>query len=543
VLPKYLLDNVLLPQGFTSAGRVVRLAGLIGIWLFSAYVLRMLCWYLSYRIFTNVRENVVRKLRSQFYRHINNLCLRFHGRHSSGELFSYVLGAPIGSISGFYHNLVMNVPNAVVAFLLSSIWIFTWDWMLTAVMLGMVLATALAMNRAHATLGQLHEEFQNSQAQISGRISDIFRGNRDVKMHAIEDRLGDDFDASAETLQRQTCERDMKMHHVNMRNECIGYFFFAIVIGLASWRYLTGVITSGALLTYLGAYGALQGPAGLMFSIGASQAEARAAVRRLLRLLNTDTSTPDPEGPAEMPPRDADFRLCQVSFSYEVNPVLRDINLHIPFGQRVALVGSSGAGKSTLAKLLMRLYDPDKGTIELGTINLKNCRSTNVRRVFGVVPQDPYFFRETVRNNLLVVHPHATEERLREVCEQANAWEYIQHLPNGLDTVIGEGGCRLSGGQRQRLAIARALLHDPRYFIFDEATSALDAINERLVQEALQRILQGRTAFFIAHRLSTIRECDRILVLDQQRIVQDGTFDELASRPGLFYDMVQRDKF
>ena len=543
VMPKYLLDSVLLPPGFSMQERIVRLGILIGIWLFSAFVLRMACWYYSYRIFTNVRERVVREMRSRFFRHINHLCLRFHGRHSSGELFSYVLGAPIGSISGFYHNLVMNVPNAVVAFLLSSIWIFSWDWMLTIVMLLMVIATALAMRRAHTTLGQLHESFQNTQAEVSGRISDIFRGNRDVKMHAIEEPLGADFDASAETLRRQTCERDLKMHHVNMRNECIGYFFFAIVIGLASWRYLTGAISSGALLTYLGAYGALQGPAGLMFSLGASRAEARAAARRLLRLLHTDSSTPDPKENIEMPPRDADFRLCQVNFSYDVNPVLRDLNLHIPFGQRVALVGPSGAGKSTLAKLLMRLYDPEKGTVELGTVNLKNCRSRDVRRVFGVVPQDPYFFRETVRNNLLVVHPDADEARLREVCEQANAWEYIQHLPEGLDTVIGEGGCRLSGGQRQRLAIARALLHDPRYFIFDEATSALDAINERLVQEALQRILVGRTAFFIAHRLSTIRECDRILVLDQQRVVQDGTFDELANRPGLFQEMVQRDKF
>jgi ABC-type multidrug transport system fused ATPase/permease subunit len=543
VAPKYLLDNVLLLPGLTMNDRLVRLGFLIGVWLFCAFFMRMTCWYLSYRIFTNVRERVVTELRCRFFRHINSLCVRFHGRHSSGELFSYVLGAPIGSISSFYHNLVMNVPNAIVAFVLSTAWILTWDWVLTALMLVMVLTTALAMNRAHTTLGQLHEQFQNTQAEVTGRVSDIFRGNRDVKMHAIEERMASDFEANAETLRQQTCDRDLKMHHVNMRNEVIGYFFFAIVMALASWRYLTGVITSGELLAYLAAYGALQGPAGLMFSLGAAHSEARAGSRRLLRLLLTDTSTPDPEEPAETPPRDADFRLRQVSFTYEVAPVLRDINLHIPFGQRVALVGPSGAGKSTLAKLLMRLYDPEKGSIELGTVNLKNCRSADVRRVFGVVPQDPYFFRETVRNNLLVVHPSASEQRLREVCEQANAWEYIENLPNGLDTVIGEGGCRLSGGQRQRLAIARALLHDPRYFIFDEATSALDAINEKLIQDALNRILKGRTAFFIAHRLSTIRECDRILVLDNQRIVQDGTFDELSARPGLFRDMIQRDKF
>jgi ABC-type multidrug transport system fused ATPase/permease subunit len=179
----------------------------------------------------------------------------------------------------------------------------------------------------------------------------------------------------------------------------------------------------------------------------------------------------------------------------------------------------------------------------MGGVNLRDCRSADVRRRYGVVPQDPYFFHTSIRHNLDIVHPAAEETRLREVCELANAWEFIRSLPQQLDTVIGEGGCRLSAGQRQRLAIARALLHDPAYFIFDEATSALDTLSERLVHDALARVLVGRTAIFIAHRLSTIKDCDRILVLNHHTIVQDGSFDELRSAPGLFRQMVERDRF
>ncbi|MBV9128686.1 MAG: ABC transporter ATP-binding protein, partial [Verrucomicrobia bacterium] len=317
----------------------------------------------------------------------------------------------------------------------------------------------------------------------------------------------------------------------------------ALVCCLGAWRFWQGHLTQGQFVGYLAAYGALQAPVALVFSIGAQRGRALAGLERLTRLLSTTSSTPDPRPHvAETPPATgADLTLRDVRFSYVCGqPVLEDINLTIPFGQRIALVGPSGSGKSTLVKLLLRLYDPDGGTVAFGGIDLRRCRAAEVRQRFGVVPQDPYFFSTTIRENLLVMRPGATEAELRHVCELANAWEFIQTLPDRFDTLLGEGGARLSGGQRQRLAIARALLHDPRYLIFDEATSALDTLSERLVQDALGRILHGgqRTAVFIAHRLSTIKTCDRILVLQAGRIVQDGTFEHLAQAPGLFQKLV-----
>jgi ABC-type multidrug transport system fused ATPase/permease subunit len=192
---------------------------------------------------------------------------------------------------------------------------------------------------------------------------------------------------------------------------------------------------------------------------------------------------------------------------------------------------------------MLRLYDPSTGVVALDGVDLRQCRGAEVRRRFGVVPQAPYFFQATLRENLLMVRPDADEAMIQRACMLANAWEFISKLPEGLETRVGEGGSNLSGGQRQRLAIARVMLMDPPFFIFDEATSALDTVSERLIQEALAQNLSGRTAVFIAHRLATVQGCDRILVLDQGRLVQDGTYAELSARPGLFRSMLEADGF
>ena len=232
--------------------------------------------------------------------------------------------------------------------------------------------------------------------------------------------------------------------------------------------------------------------------------------------------------------------MDHVGFGYAPDrPVFTDLNLRIPYGQKVALVGPSGAGKSTITQLLLRLYDPDQGSVFLDSTDLRHCNGPDIRQRFGVVPQDPFIFRTTIRENLCVARPGATDAEIRTACEQANAWEFISKLPDGYETRVGEGGSTLSGGQRQRLAIARALLAEPDYFIFDEATSALDTVSEQLVQEAMEKCVAGRTAIIIAHRLATVRNCDRILVAAGGKIAQDGTYDQLLLQPGLFHDLVQ----
>ena len=543
VAPAYLMDHILMAKDISRTQQLERMGAMLVIYLFLAIVMRMWSWYGSYKIFTRVREHIVLQLRSRFFRHINGLCLRFHGRHSSGELFTYVMGSPLNEISGFYHNLMMNVPNSACMFIAALIMLGSWDWGMTLILLVSVVATVVSTNSGHSTLRALMEDFQDTESKVIGRVADIFRGNRDVKMYAIEEKMGDTFYQTANVLRQKVYDRDLKTHQVNMRQEAVGIGCFVLVVVVASGRFMNGHLTSGQYFTYLLAFGALQGPVQLLFQLGVMRGKAQASANRLNDMLTADSTTPEPRRPAAAPKKAA-LVLKDMTFGYTPEePVLRDINLTIPYGQSVALVGPSGSGKSTLAKMLLRLYDPDEGTISIDEMDMRDCRTTDIRQRFGVVPQDPYFFSTTIRENLLVVKPNATEAQLREACETANIWGFIEQLSQGLDTQIGEGGARLSGGQRQRLAIARSLLHEPSYFVFDEATSALDTVSERMVQEAFSRILPGKTAVFIAHRLSTVKDCDRVIVMDKGRIVQDGRFEDLRNEEGLFQRMVDSADF
>jgi ATP-binding cassette, subfamily B, bacterial MsbA len=448
-------------------------------------------------------------------------------------------------ISMFFHNAVINVPNSITTFLVSSIWILFWDWSLSVVLLFLVIATVLTMRYGSSRLQVLFQRYQAAETRIIGRVTDIFRGNRDVKIHAVEERMAAAFRQNADQLRTQAYQRDLETHRVNMRAEALNYLCFVVLCGVGIWRYLGHHLSEGQLVAFLASYAALQLPLNCLFTVGTMHGQAQVSLQRLVNVLKTDTTTPDPapEERRRLPATPA-ITLSRVSFAYTPDqPILRNINVTIPFGQKVAFVGPSGSGKTTLAKLFLRLYDPDEGSVRIGDVDLRRVNTADVRRRFGVVPQDPYFFAATIRENLLLMRADASEADCRRVCELANAWEFIRELPQGLETPIGEGGTRLSGGQRQRLAIARALLHDPDFLLFDEATSALDVVSERLVKEALERVLVGRTAIFIAHRLSTIKNCDRVLVIERGQIVQDGTFRALSERPGLFRKMVESDKF
>ena len=419
-----------------------------------------------------------------------------------------------------------------------------WDWGMTLILIVSVVLTVISTNSGHGKLRDLMQDFQDTESKVIGKVADIFRGNRDVKMYAIEDKMSATFDQTADVLRQKVYDRDLKTHQVNMRQEAVGIICFILVCIVAAGRYMNGHLTQPQFFHVHGGVrraprtGAVDVPARRRPGQGAG--ERKPHQRNARRRQHNARAAPFG---GSLPARDA-LVARHMTFGYSANePVLQDINLTIPYGQSVAFVGPSGSGKSTLAKMMLRLYDPDEGSMSLGETDLRECRTSDVRQRFGVVPQDPYFFSTTIRENLLVVKPNATEEQIRNVCEMASIWGFIEQLPEGLDTVIGEGGARLSGGQRQRLAIARALLPAPDYFVFDEATSALDTVSERMVQEAFSRILPGKTAIFIAHRLSTVKDCDRIIVLDGGRIVQDGTFEQLRHEPGLFQQMVESDDF
>lgn len=539
VAPKWLFSEVLEPKDLASAERWRRLGWLIAGYLVVSIIVRMAAWHAGYRLFTWVRERVVFALRGQFFRHVNHLCLRFHGEHPSGELFSYLFGSPLNNVMGFFQHTSMSVPGAIITVLTTLAMFWQWDWAVALVLMATSFSSVVLMLRARTRMQKISSEFQSAEGDVSGRVADLLRGNKAVKLYAMEDQIAADFDRQALVIGRKSYERDVLSHIEYMKQETFGYFCYAALLATCTWRYLGHDLDLGTVAACLASYAGLSWPIQTIFQAFTLWGSAEASINRIGAVLDTPSTTPDPEKPLQAVPAASEIVFDQVDFSYVPGqPVLRDLTLVIPRGQRLALVGPSGAGKSTIAQLLLRLYDPQAGTVRLGGCDLRQFEASDLRKAFGVVPQDPFIFRTTVRDNVRVARPDATDAAIRRACELANAWEFIAKLPGGLDARVGEGGSSLSGGQRQRIAIARALLAEPQVFIFDEATSALDTLSEKLIQEALEKNLGGRTVVFIAHRLATVKNCDRLLVIADGRVAQDGTYDALVSQPGLFQELV-----
>ncbi|MBW8781720.1 MAG: ABC transporter ATP-binding protein [Verrucomicrobia bacterium] len=540
VYPKWLFSEVLEPKDIDAPERWRRLAWLIAGYLAVSLLLRMAVWHTGYRLFTRARERIVFSLRSQFFRHVNHLCLRFHGQHHSGELFSYLFGTPLANVMQFFQQTSMLTPGAVVIIISTLTLFWQWDRPIAALLLCLCALSLWMMRHARRRVQKIQTDYQNAEGSVSGRVADLLRGNKTVKLHSMESQIMVDFEREAELIGRKSYERDVLSHIEWMKQETLTYGGYALLLAACAWRYLGGHIELGVVAACLAAYGGLNWPLQQIFTSVTLWGGCLASLERIGAVLDTASTTPDPVDGTAPVPGPGELRFENVAFRYEAGPpVVHQLNLVIPYGQRIAIVGPSGAGKSTLLQLLLRLYDPSAGTVSIAGTDIRRLSGRDLRRLFGVVPQDAFIFRTTLRDNLRLARADADDAALRLACERANAWEFIERLPEGLATPVGEGGSSLSGGQRQRIAIARAFLADPPYFVFDEATSALDTLSEKLIQEAIEKNLTGRTALFVAHRLSTVKNCDRILVMDAGVVVQDGTYDQLLAQPGLFRELVQ----
>jgi ATP-binding cassette subfamily B protein len=341
----------------------------------------------------------------------------------------------------------------------------------------------------------------------------------------------------------------------------VGSLATAIAYGLGGNLVLTGVLTLGTLLAMVGLLAQLYGPLTALSNVRVDVMTALVSFERVFEILDLPPLVQDAPDARQVPPGPLNIRFDDVSFAYptaekvslaSLEPVARelpeevgqsilhDVSFTVPAGTVTALVGPSGAGKTTITALLSRLYDVDSGSIRVGDVDIRDVTMQSLHDAIGVVTQDSHMFHDTIRANLLYAQPAATESDMREACEAAQIWQLVTGLPSGLDTLVGERGYRLSGGEKQRLAIARLLLKSPRIVILDEATAHLDSESEELVQRAFDHALEGRTALVIAHRLSTVRNADQILVLDEGRIVQRGSHDDLIARGGLYSDLHRR---
>jgi ABC-type multidrug transport system fused ATPase/permease subunit len=500
-------------------------------------LLRMASWYAGQSLLFPIRERVIFKLRSLVFARMQELCLRFHQRYNPGFLYDRALGGASTAIGTFLTMLFNTVVTYICTLAFSLIFCLRLHAGMTLAVLvmssGYVFISRYFGRRIHA----MTSEFNRKLNEFAGKVTDLLRGIRTIKAFALEQRVVSEFDEELWPLQLRSLDLNLETMRMGFVSEGLGYFINAGVTIAGAYFVIGGQVPLGTLIAFIAYQGMMTSIIGALSTVTGTYAAAMAGLEQIYEVLDEQPTVVERPG-ATMPARVAgQVDFDEVTFAYEDRPVITDVTLHIPAGQSVALVGPSGGGKTTVINLLLRFYDPDHGRIRLDGRDIRELPLAGYHSLFGVVLQDPFLFNDTIYNNLRSVAPEASDRDIRQALERAQAWEFVSQLKGGWHFNVGEGGGQLSGGQRQRIAIARCFLTDPRILVLDEATSALDNQSELQVQQALQEVMRERTTFVIAHRLSTVRNVDRVLVLRDGRLVQDGTFDSLSRTPGLFQDL------
>lgn len=492
---------------------------------------------LRFYFISRLGERVVADLRGAVYDHILTLSPSFYTKTQTGEVISRLttdttlIQTVVGSSISVAIRSLATTTGALALMVVVS-----WKLALMVLAVGpFVLGPIILLGRR---VQRLSRESQDSLAQASARASESLRAVETVQAFTREPEESRRFRSVVEETFRVALRR-IRVRAV--MTSAVSSVILSALIGVlwfGATQVQSGAITPGAMTQFvMYAFVAVSG-AGMLTETYAEVMRAAGATERLMDILGAKPDIAPPASPSALPARiEGQISLRNVSFTYPSRPdtkALRSVSLDVEPGQTVALVGPSGAGKSTLFQLLLRLYDPQEGAIFLDGVNIRDADPTEVRKALAVVQQNAPLFSGTVLENIAFGRPGADEDAIRQAAKAAYADEFICELPNGMETLLGEGGSTLSGGQRQRLAIARAILRDAPVLLLDEATSALDAESEQAIQLAFEKLAESRTTLVIAHRLATVRSADKIIVMDQGRIVDQGTHEELSARGGIY---------
>ena len=503
----------------------------IGIYITSAIQRYLLSW---------VGQQVLATMRSQLFAHLQRLSLSYHDNTIIGVTVSRVIN-DVGVINELLSQGLLTLVSDTILLVGIVVVMISMSPMLAlysfAVIPLMLLATHLFATRAKVAFRQTRAKV----AAVVGDLAENIAGMRVIQAFAQEDASLARFD-EANRANRDANIAAMSLSFAFLPTvEFLSIVATAIVLWFGGRAVIEGGVTIGVLVAFLAYVTRFFQPIQEMSQLYTTMQQAMAGGERVLSLLETAPAVADPPSGQTMGPVAGQIELREVGFAYNPDaPILHGINLTIEPGQTVALVGPTGAGKTSIANLVARFYDVTAGAVLIDGVDVRTVTQASLRRQMGLVPQDPFLFPGTIRDNIRFGGTNASDEAVEAAAASANAHEFIVALPDGYDTVIMEGGANLSVGQRQLICIARAVLADPRILILDEATASIDTVTETLIQEALDRLLAGRTSIVIAHRLSTIRNADLICALQAGRIVERGTHAELLASGGLYADLYQR---
>jgi subfamily B ATP-binding cassette protein MsbA len=485
-------------------------------------------------LLSRVGQRLIADLRLQIYTHVQRLPLRFFAERRTGEIVSRVTNdvtvvqdALTETPIALLHQFVTLVGGLTLMLLMS--------WRLTLLIFVLVPPIVVLGSLFGRRLQGLSTVVQDRLADATVALEEMLSGIRVVKSFARESYERERYEREVESSFAAAMRRVRVRAAFGPSMSLVGFSAMTLLLWYGGRQVVQGAITPGELIAFLFYMMLVAGPMGDFANMYGRLREALGAARRLFEIMDAAPEPIDDPGAEILGQFSGSVRFAGVSFAYDgARMILDEISLDVRPGEVVALVGPSGAGKTTLVNLIPRFYDPSTGRIELDGRDLRSFQLRALREQIGVVPQETFLFGGTIRENIVYGRPGAGDAEIEAAARAANAHEFIAALPDGYATIVGEKGVKLSAGQRQRVTIARVLLKDPRILILDEATSALDTESERLVQEALERLMAGRTTFVIAHRLSTIQRADRIVVLQAGRILEQGRHAELLSRSGLY---------
>lgn len=527
IIGKNLIDSVILGE------KSLKLLNLIVLGIIGLVVLKGLFSFAQTYLISLISFKVVTELRNRVYEHLQRLSLSFYKKRQTGEIISRVINDVDQLQNALTATTVNFLTNCLVLIGVFGL-IFYIHWQLSLFVLIVIPIIAFATNKFGQRIRKFSSSIQTRIANISSILQETIVGVEVVKSFGAESREIERFrEENARTLQL-SIKRTRFIAALAPSMEILTLIGLAGILWYGGREVIRGALSTGELITFLGYIALAVNPLTYISqTIGVYQ-QAMASAERVFELMDTEPEIKESPQAVEIPYLKGYVQFKNVHFGYDGESVLENINLEVKPGKRLALVGPSGVGKTSLISLIPRFYDPTSGLITVDGYDIRKVKLASLRKEISIVSQETILFNGSIRNNIAYGKVEASDEEIITAAKQANAHNFVIGQRNGYDTQVGERGVKLSGGERQRIAIARAIIRDPRILILDEATSSLDTESEILVQQALERLMRGRTTFVIAHRLSTIQGADIIVVLNEKKIEEIGSHKELLVKDGLY---------
>lgn len=540
LIVKYVIDNIIGAEALTTSEKLTELFWLMGLAAIIFVVLRPPIEYYRQYLAQWVGNKILYDIRDKLFDHIQRLSLKFYARTKTGEIISRVIH-DVEQTKNFVITGLMNIWLDVITIFIAIGIMLSLDVWLTIVAIILFPVYGGAVRLFYGRLRELTRKRSQALAEVQGHLHERVQGIPVTRSFALEDYEEREFDKQNKNFLNRAIDHTEWNARTFAVMNTITDIAPLLVIGFAGYFAITSGLSIGTIAAFVGYMDLVYNPLRRLISSSTVLVQSIASMDRVFEFVDEDYDIKDKEDAVNLEEVAGDVELENVSFRYEDEEdlVLKNINLKVRRGETIALVGMSGGGKSTIISLIPRFYDVTSGRILIDGKDIRDMKVRSLRDKIGMVLQDNILFSESIAFNIRMGNPEATDEEVIAAAKAANAHEFIISLSNGYDTQVGERGVKLSGGQKQRIAIARVFLKNPPILILDEATSALDLESESLIQDALEKLASDRTTFIVAHRLSTITHADRIILIENGEIVEEGTHRELMDKKGAYYDLYQ----